>query len=224
LVLMTHFGGCAPFPQPLEYVESVLVIAQGDHCKLLQEEDTPYFLLVPPPDAFSTEDYTAWMGTVDHLGFTFEQLGHTIDYFSRQADFGPATGNIVALPGSRNVRYRMSTAPYSRRHPCLKYVETLRAFYALPTSQHIIEFYDPPLPVVEHAWMTRLLTVPSNLPAQLPPPRAPPTAEMVPSLQLPDTISPAPTKASVQALSAPERKEFQRQQEIDRRAFQEGGH
>ncbi|KAJ1382254.1 hypothetical protein B484DRAFT_461919, partial [Ochromonadaceae sp. CCMP2298] len=29
---------------------------------------------------------------------------------------------------------------------------------------------------------------------------------------------------SVQALSAPERKEFQRQQEIDRRAFQEGGH
>ncbi|KAJ1415976.1 hypothetical protein B484DRAFT_401306, partial [Ochromonadaceae sp. CCMP2298] len=176
LVLMTHFGGCAPFPQPLEYVDPVLVIAQGNHCKLLQEEDTPYFLLVPPPDAFSTEDYTAWMGTVDHLGFTFEQLGHTIDYFSRQADFGPATGNIVALPGFRNVRYRMSTAPYGRRHPCLKYVETLRAFYALPTSQHIIEFYDPPLP------------------------------------------------ASVQALSAPERKEFQRQQEIDRRAFQEGGH
>ncbi|KAJ1412487.1 hypothetical protein B484DRAFT_402290 [Ochromonadaceae sp. CCMP2298] len=188
LVLMTHFGGCAPFPQPLEYVDPVLVIAQGDLCKLLQEEDTPYFLLVPPPDAFSTEDYTAWMGMVDHLGFTFEQLGHTIDYFSSQADFGPATGNIVALPGFRNVRYRISTAPYGRRHPCLKYVETLRAFYALPTSQHIIEFYDPPLPVVEYAWMTRLLT------------------------------------ATVQALSALERKEFQRQQEIDRRAFQEGGH
>jgi hypothetical protein len=150
LVLMVHFGGCAPFPQPLDHVDPVLVIAPGNHCKLLQEEETPYFLLVPPPEAFSTEHYTEWMGTVNHLGLTFTQLGHTIDYFSRQADFGSATGNIVAIPGFRSTRFRMSMAAYGRRHPCLKYIDVLRAFYALPSSQHIINFYEPTLPVVEH--------------------------------------------------------------------------
>jgi hypothetical protein len=120
LVLMVHYSSCSPFPQPLDHVDPVLLIAPGNHCKLLQEEETPYFLLVPPPEAFSTEYYTEWMGTVDHLGFTFAQLRHTIEYFSHQTDFGPATGGIVAQPGFRSCWYRMSLAAYGRRHPCLK--------------------------------------------------------------------------------------------------------
>jgi hypothetical protein len=224
LVLMVHFGGCAPFPQPLDHVDPVLVIAHGNHCKLLQEEETPYFLLVPPPEAFSTEHYTEWMGTVDNLGFTFTQLRDTIEYFSRQADLGPATGDIVALPGFRSCRYCMSLAVYGRRHPWLKYIEVLRAFHALPSSQRIIQFYEPTLPVVEHEWMTRLLTIPSNLPAQLPTPRAPPTTGVTDLRQFFSTIPTAPTAADIHALSTEERKIFVRQQEIDRRAFQEGDH
>jgi hypothetical protein len=164
------------------------------------------------------------MGTVDHLGFTFTQLRHTIEYFSHQADFGPATGDIVARTGFRSCRYRMSLAAYGHRHSCLKYIGELRAFYALPSSQRIIQFYKPTLPVVEYEWMTRLLTIPSNLPAQLPASRAPPRTE-VPGLRQPlSTIPTAPTAADIQALSTEERKIFARQQEIDRRAFQEGGH
>jgi hypothetical protein len=72
--------------------------------------------------------------------------------------------------------------------------------------------------------MTRLLTIPSNLPAQLPAPRAPPRTEAARLHQPLPAIPPAPTAASVQALSKADRKEFARQQEIDRRAFQEGGH